>query len=307
MNYSFLDGAARVKKAEFNAEKSYLQRPKAIGITVRRLHFKPQAIRRHYFANSPVMSHLLTALSSTFPIGEQFFVHSVRNVRDQVKDETLQAQIAAFIGQEAMHSKAHTEFNAAWRTEQYNLDRFQAWLERKNHHVKKLHPKIQLAITCAFEHFTALLGGYLLKHPEILSTLDDEAAKLWIWHAIEKIEHCAVAFDVYQHIYGDDRVRRMIMRSVTTGFASLTFYSATRLFLQDRKKSLAKVGGNIFGLYLLIKMFVQLAPEYLSYFKKDFHSSSHDYSTIVEVWKTRLANEYQLESFQQELKPMLLN
>ncbi len=116
-----------------------------------------------------------------------------------------------------------------------------------------------------------------------------------------------MAFDVYQYIYGDDRVRRMIMRSVTTGFASLTFYSATRLFLQDRKKSLAKVGGNIFGLYFLMKMFVQLAPEYLSYFKKDFHPSSHDYSTIVEVWKTRLANEYQLESFQQELKPMLLN
>ncbi len=49
------------------------------------------------------MSHLLKALSSTFPIGEQFFVHSVRNVRDQVKDENLQVQIAAFMGQEAMH------------------------------------------------------------------------------------------------------------------------------------------------------------------------------------------------------------
>ena len=45
------------------AEKSYQNRPKAIGITVRRLQFNPQAIRRHYFANSPVMSHLLTALS----------------------------------------------------------------------------------------------------------------------------------------------------------------------------------------------------------------------------------------------------
>ena len=81
-----------------------------------------------------------------------------------------------------------------------------------------------------------------MKHPKILSTLDDEAAKLWIWHAIEEIEHRAVAFDVYQHIYGDDRVRRMIMRSVTTGFASLTFYSATRLFLQDRKKKFSESG-----------------------------------------------------------------
>ena len=289
------------------AEKSYQNRPKAIGITVRRLQFNPQAIRRHYFANSPVMSHLLTALSSTFPIGEQFFVHSVRNVRDKVKDENLQAQIAAFIGQEAMHSKAHAEFNAAWRSEDYNLDRFQAWLARKDDYVKNLHPKIQLAITCAFEHFTALLGGYILRHPEVLATLDEDAAKLWVWHAIEEIEHRAVAFDVYQAVYGDDKIRRMIMRSVTTGFASLTLYSATRLFLQDKKKSLPKVGGNIFGLYLLGKMFLQLAPEYLAYFKTDFHPSEIDYTKLIRDWKQRLAEDYQVESFQHELKPILLN
>ena len=289
------------------AEKSYQNRPKAIGITVRRLQFNPQAIRRHYFANSPVMSHLLTALSSTFPIGEQFFVHSVRNVRDKVKDETLQAQIAAFIGQEAMHSKAHAEFNAAWRSEDYNLDRFQAWLARKDDYAKNLHPKIQLAITCAFEHFTALLGGYILRHPEVLATLDEDAAKLWVWHAIEEIEHRAVAFDVYQAVYGDDKIRRMIMRSVTTGFASLTLYSATRLFLQDKKKSLPKVGGNIFGFYLLGKMFLQLAPEYLAYFKTDFHPSEIDYTKLIRYWKQRLAEDYQVESFQHELKPILLN
>ena len=289
------------------AEKSYQNRPKAIGITVRRLQFNPQAIRRHYFANSPVMSHLLTALSSTFPIGEQFFVHSVRNVRDKVKDENLQAQIAAFIGQEAMHSKAHAEFNAAWRSEDYNLDRFQAWLARKDDYVKNLHPKIQLAITCAFEHFTALLGGYILRHPEVLATLDEDAAKLWVWHAIEEIEHRAVAFDVYQAVYGDDKIRRVIMRSVTTGFASLTLYSATRLFLQDKKKSLPKVGGNIFGFYLLGKMFLQLAPEYLAYFKTDFHPSEIDYTKLIRDWKQRLAEDYQVESFQHELKPILLN
>ena len=109
---------------QVTTEKLYQPLPKAQGITIRPLQFNPKAIRRHYFANSPVMSHLLTALSSTFPIGEQFFVHSVRNVRDQVKDDNLQAQIAAFIGQEAMHSQAHTAFNAAWRRDDYNLDLF---------------------------------------------------------------------------------------------------------------------------------------------------------------------------------------
>ena len=285
---------------QVTAKKSYQNRPKVSGITVRKPQFNPQAIRRHYFANSPLMSHLLTALSSTFPIGEQFFVHSVRNVRDKVKDEKLQAQITAFIGQEAMNSKAHAEFNAAWRRDDYHLDRFQAWLERKNSYVKGLHPKIQLAITCAFEHFTALLGGYILRHPEILASLDEDTIKLWVWHAIEEIEHRAVAFDVYRQVYADDKVRRMIMRSVTTGFASLTFYSATRLFWQDRKKSIPKVTGNLLGMYLIGKMFVQLLPEYLSYFKADFHPSEIDYTDIVNEWKRRLATEYLHPEFQKE-------
>jgi uncharacterized protein len=87
---------------------------------------------------------------------------------------------------------------------------------------------------------------------------------------------------------------------VTTGFASLTFYSATKLFMQDRKKSLPKVGGNLFGSYLLAKMFIQLLPEYLSYYKQNFHPSEIDYTDIVQYWKQQLAEEYQVEGFQSE-------
>lgn len=43
--------------AGMTAEKSYLNRRKALGIIVRRLEFNPQAIKRYYFANSPLMSH----------------------------------------------------------------------------------------------------------------------------------------------------------------------------------------------------------------------------------------------------------
>ena len=287
--------------AEKTAEKSYLNRRKALGITVRRLEFNPKAIQRYYFANSPVMSHFLTALSSTFPIGEQFFVNSVRNVRDKVVDAQLQAQIAAFIGQEAMHSKAHSEFNEAWRREDYNLDRMQTWLMKRDKSLRKIHPKLQLALTCAFEHFTALLGGYILQHPELLKTLDQDALKLWVWHAIEEIEHRSVAFDVYQEVYADERIRKLLMRSVTTGFASIAFYGATRLFWQDKWNSLPKIGGNLFGLYLLVKMLIQLTPEYFSYYKKDFHPQQKNYDQIVNHWKQYLATEYQMSTFQKEL------
>ena len=113
--------------------------------------------------------------------------------------------------------------------------------------------------------------------------------------------HPAVSVCAYSDVYGSDTIRRLIMRSVTTGFASLTFYSASRLFLQDRKKSIPKLGGNLFGLYLVAKMFVQLLPEYLSYYKTNFHPSDIDYSQLLKYWKTRLVEDYQLEGFQQEL------
>ena len=50
------------------------------------------------------------------------------------------------------------------------------------------------------------------------------------------------------------------------------------------------------------QMFIQLLPEYLSYFKADFHPSEIDYTKIVNYWKERLVEDYQLESFEQELK-----
>ena len=40
--------------------------------------------------------------------------------------------------------------------------------------------------------------------------------------------------------------------------------------MQDKWKSLPQIKGNLFGAYLLVKMLVQLFPEYLSYYKKTF-------------------------------------
>ena len=176
----------------------------------------------------------------------------MRNVRDKVSDPQLQAQIAAFIGQEAMHSKAHGEFNEAWRRDDYNLDRFQNWLNERDKYLRTISPKLQLALTCAFEHFTALLGVYFTAS-RTSKTLDQDALKLWVWHAIEEIEHRSVAFDVYQHVYGDDRIRRLLMRSVTTGFASLAFMGQLVYFGKINGRAYLKSGVTYLGYICLLK------------------------------------------------------
>ena len=47
-------------------------------------------------------------------------------------------------------------------------------------------------------------------------------------------------------------------------------------------------------------MYVQLMAEYYAYYKKDYHTSQKDYGRMVNYWKSSLAEEYQMASFEQE-------
>ncbi len=57
------------------------------------------------------VTHFFNALSLLFPAGERFFMDSVRNYRDQIDDPELKKQVLGFIGQEAMHTREHIEYN----------------------------------------------------------------------------------------------------------------------------------------------------------------------------------------------------
>ena len=67
---------------------------------------------RHFAADGDLISgHVIMALSSVFPDGEDYFVRSVRHYRDQITDPALKRQVAGFIGQEAVHGREHRVFN----------------------------------------------------------------------------------------------------------------------------------------------------------------------------------------------------
>src|SRR5690606_34335040 len=59
-------------------------------------------------------------------------------------------------------------------------------------------PLLQLGATVALEHFTAILAHALLADPRHLQGAEPQVAALWRWHAIEEIEHKAVAFDAFR-------------------------------------------------------------------------------------------------------------
>jgi predicted metal-dependent hydrolase len=140
-----------------------------------------------------------------------------------------------------------------------------------------------------------MLGEYILSHPEIVDAFDSEAAKLWLWHAIEESEHKSVAFDAYQATFANLKVRRQTMLSLTPGFLSMIATATAQLFWQDRRNSLPRVRDNLRGLRMLGQMMATLVPEYIDYFKADFHPAKRDRTALLAVWRQRLA-EGQLQA-----------
>src|SRR6202453_5165204 len=83
-------------------------------VPTRRMSFEePMRDRpRHFAADGDLISgHVIMALSSVFPDGEDYFVRSVRQHRDRITDPALKRQVAGFIGQEAVHGREHRVFN----------------------------------------------------------------------------------------------------------------------------------------------------------------------------------------------------
>src|SRR3546814_5858565 len=63
------------------------------------------------------------------------------------------------------------------------------------------------------EHLTSILSHELLSNPRHLKDAPDEARRLWEWHALEEIEHKAVAFDTWAYATRDwSPLRRWLSR-----------------------------------------------------------------------------------------------
>ena len=260
------------------------------GITVRRMDFEFSNIPRYWADKDPHFTHLLNALSATFPEGERFFVHSVRHFQDRITDPVLRQQVSAFIGQEAMHAKEHSHYNDYARQHGIDLGFIENFARQRMAFIKgKMSPERQLAITCALEHFTAILAEQMLTEPDIFENFDPSMMKLWLWHAVEESEHKGVAFDVYQDIVGDYRLRIRAMAITSFFFIMHTTWFQARLLKAD---------GKLFDVRMWLKgldrmwgrkgHFRKLIPSYLQYYRPDFHPWQHDNRAVLEQWKREL-------------------
>ncbi|MCG8673420.1 MAG: metal-dependent hydrolase [Pseudomonadales bacterium] len=285
-------GSYQSIKAEQNrAQNGHVQSP--VKVRPRHMDFNfPEEIPKYWIDDNPYITHLLNALSAVFPEGERFFIDSVRHYQDQIKDESLLKDIRGFIGQEAHHSKHHQLFNDLVEkkgTPMSAIDKFTR--ESLKQARKNFSPEHQLAITIALEHFTAVLANQALRDETLYEGMLPEFKNLIRWHAIEETEHKAVAYDVYQEVSGNVGIRRRVMVETTMSFIGDILGFQIYFLIKDgfpiRPIKFLKYLNFLFG----TKGFLfRIIPEYLDYYKADFHPWQHDNHELVENWKTRYAH-----------------
>lgn len=257
-------------------------------IEVRNLKFDLSAVPRFWHPRGIGASVFWDELSVFFPVGETFFVKSVRHYLPQISEPKLKADVAAFAGQEGFHGREHIAYNdrlAQW----YPVARMERLLPIFLLSVasKFFSPRRQLAVTAALEHFTSLMGEHILGTPTLLEGAHPQMAALWRWHAAEESEHRAVAFDVYNAVGGTwfERCRVMLV-------VSLLFWWAaginTAVFMAKSGKLFSIVEWwRLFRTLCIDKdgLFRALWRPYLEYYRRDFHPMNRDDSQLLANWK----------------------
>ena len=229
------------------------------------------------------VTHFFNALSLLFPAGERFFMDSVRNYRDQIDDPVLKKQVLGFIGQEAMHTREHIEYNDLLQEAglpAHKLDdgcgrsstsaaRCSAFVSAHGRGLPRaLHGDAGRPAAGRRTRVGGSVQGY---------------AQMWTWHALEETEHKAVSFDVWNTVLkpglgalsAAHRHHAGHNADVLADRVRLPRASADRRS-QTRRPYARHVARRQISVRPRHGVFPRIAGEWLSFFRPGFHPWDHD-------------------------------
>jgi len=278
-------------------------------IICRRIDSDPLQIIKNshiWHKDGAVVTHFLNAFQSLFPEGERLFIDAVR---DCIKykpyilkqDLVLKDDLDRFIEQEGRHSVIHDKWNSALVAVGYKdigafdnfLHRFRVWA--RTH----LDMMTRLSFTIASEQYTASIAElFACDFPEILLGSPPDIQKIFLYHAMEELEHKSVCFSLYERLHGG-YFRRI------AGMIFITFDIWINIFIRHRLL-LRKDGlwdrehkRDCWRFYLGHNGLLQMIfPKILTYLKPSFHPWQTDERRMFKDVFGKLLKKYKLQGFQ---------
>lgn len=261
--------------------------PADLTITPRDRRFGRNADQqRWWFGGDPYATAFHNALSVTFPRGEAFFIESVKSFRDGVPSK-LDAEIKAFVVQEVMHSREHLAFNRRVVDAGYDVTALENAVIESLELTKGRPQILNLAVTMALEHYTAIMAQTMLKFPHYWAKADAESVALWKWHAIEEIEHKGVAYDTWLHATRDwTRWKRWKVKSIMMLLVSYRFWTkrwqgSMELLRQDGITGWTARAGLLKHLFVSPGPIRRALPAWVAFFLPGFHPWNHDDRALI--------------------------
>lgn len=254
-------------------------------------------IPKFWFGGDPFKTRLFDAMSIIFPPGERFFMTTVRDFKDRIRDPKLLADIQGFNRQEAQHSIVHNQYNARLRAQGQDVDGMTKWLENLlfDKYRSRFSREYTLAITGALEHFTAIGAHAMFDERDIMGSAHPNVRAMYAWHAIEEVEHKGVAYDVmidYAHVGYFKRVGALI--HATFMFPYVIHRFMNQMLKQDGFTLTERIKLKTKGLWWLLKPGGFVTPiirHYLPYYKPGYHPWQEVDQPGYEEWLAGFSRE----------------
>ncbi len=169
----------------------------------------------HWVPNDPFSTHMINVLHLLLPAGERWFIGVVREASPGVSDPEIAEAIKPFIQQESWHAWAHAM--VLEHLESHGIDStaftdsLDRWFARTGSPKPNWPQPLQrwwlhrrLADVAAIEHFTAVLGEWVIQNKGLeYAGADRTMLDLLRWHGAEEVEHRSLVYDVYQDLSGN--------------------------------------------------------------------------------------------------------
>jgi len=256
-------------------------------IVVRDQRFgRGEAMARWWCNGDPIATAWMNSLSASFPRGEALFIESVKHFRDGAPPK-LEREIRAFIQQEVNHSREHLAFNRAAAEAGYDTAGVDARIQANTDLARTRPPIVQLAVTIALEHFTAMFAHLFLSDPAVFFDPHGPQGAIWRWHAVEEIEHKGVAYDTYLHATRDWprfrrwKVKALVMLMITERFIRHRSRDALDFLSQDGItgwRAKARIAWYLFGRPGALR---RVFPAWVAYFLPGFHPWNRDDRALI--------------------------
>ncbi|MBC9228239.1 metal-dependent hydrolase [bacterium SPL81] len=281
------------EQIDFASKKSIPIRHLAIG-------FEGKQVDLSFYMNNQFATIFFATLSVFLTYGEDLVIETARHHRDLLKDPILKQRVTSLIGQEAIHSKLHNEFNDAIVDLDYPVRLYRFLGEKFFEHIFLKFPQpLKLSMMAGIEHFTAVLAEYMMAHEQNFYFSDDAKTRaLWMWHMLEESEHKDVAYDVYQTLNGNYALRISGFFLAYFTILGLIPFSATMVpilrkpqemltakFWKDARRGVKLIFSPKDG------VFGSTQGRIFDYLRTDFHPNDHDASAYFSYYEKKLLSE----------------